>query len=185
MAKSRNSTWNADKIVSISAISISFITLMIFIYQTNLIRKQNYLSILPYLVVSTTDNAQGYTYELNLKNLGVGPAIIESVTVFYKNKEYDLADYDYAMHKCLMDLDPRLDSLKSFSFSTLNQGLAIPANETYNIISVKDSQKDYKIIIQSLEHLLSQGLDYEIVFKSIQNERWKLHNNTYGPIEMR
>lgn len=185
MAKSSNSNWNADKIVSISAISISFITLMIFIYQTNLMRKQNYLSILPYLVVSTSDDPKGYTYELNLKNLGVGPAIIESVKISYQGKAYDLADYNYAMHQCLADIDPRLDSLEDFSFSTLNQGLAIPANETYNIISVKESQKDYKIIIQSLEHLLSQGLDYEIIFRSIQNERWKLHNNTYGPIEMR
>ena len=32
-------------------------TLIIFIYQTNLIRKQNYLSILPYLSISTSDNS--------------------------------------------------------------------------------------------------------------------------------
>lgn len=185
MAKSSNSNWNADKIVSISAISISFITLMIFIYQTNLMRKQNYLSILPYLVVSTSDDPKDYTYELHLKNLGVGPAIIESVKVSYQGRAYDLADYNYAMHQCLADIDPRLDSLEDFSFSTLNQGLAIPANETYTIISIQHSQKNYDIITQSLESLLSQGLDYEIIFRSIQNERWKLHNNTYGPIEMR
>ena len=69
--------WNSDKLLSLSAISISFITLIIFIYQTNIMSRQNYISIMPYLDLSTTNDVSDYHFELNLKNHGVGPAIIE------------------------------------------------------------------------------------------------------------
>ncbi|MEL7162471.1 MAG: hypothetical protein AAFN92_17065, partial [Bacteroidota bacterium] len=38
-----------ENIVSISAICVSVLTLLVFIYQTNLIRQQQFLSVYPYL----------------------------------------------------------------------------------------------------------------------------------------
>jgi len=72
--------------------SISFLTLIIFIYQTNLMSKQNFLSILPYLQISTSDNKAENTFSLDIKNHGVGPAIIESVIIYYKGEKHDLRD---------------------------------------------------------------------------------------------
>ena len=68
--------WNSERILSLSAMSISFITLIIFIYQTNLMSKQNYLSILPYLQLSTSNDIEKNTYTLSIQNYGVGHAII-------------------------------------------------------------------------------------------------------------
>lgn len=76
--------WNSEKLLSLSAMFISFFTLIIFICQTNLISKQNYISILPYLSVTITENRATDTFEFNLENHGVGPAIIESVTMLHK-----------------------------------------------------------------------------------------------------
>ena len=58
--------WNSERILSLSAMSISFITLIIFIYQTNLMSKQNYLSILPYLQLSTSNDSEGNKYSLSI-----------------------------------------------------------------------------------------------------------------------
>jgi hypothetical protein len=40
-------------------------------------------------------------------------------------------------------------------------------------------------MVNSLEQLLDEGLEYDIVYKSIQDERWRIHNNTKGPEKLR
>lgn len=173
--------WNTERLLSFSAMTISFITLVIFIYQTNLMRKQNYLSILPYLMVSTSNNKEKNAFELNIANHGVGPGIIESVTLIYKGKRHDLADYDNELYKFLGSQAPELDSIKNSSSSTLDKGMAIPANYEYNVLRVGNSEKDYQLILGNINRLLDEGLDYEIIYKSIQNERWLIRNNSLEP----
>lgn len=173
--------WNSEKVLSISAMGISFLTLIIFIYQTNLIRKQNYISILPYLSVSITENRAQSTFEFNLENHGVGPAIIESVTLFHKGKRYDLANYNNEIFKFLVFRAPELDSIQNSSSSTLESGMAVPINTTINIFKIVKSPKDYPLITNSFNRLLEEGLDYEIIYKSIQSERWMIHKGSQGP----
>ena len=173
--------WNSDKILGISAMSISFITLVIFIYQTNLMSKQNYLSILPYLSISTSDNSANNTFAITLDNYGVGPAIIESATLSYQGKNEDLSDYDNELLKYLRAKAPVLDSIKAISYSTIDKGIAIPAGEKYNILTIYNSEKDYRLYKSILEELIGKGLYFEIKYKSIQDEHWKINNITQGP----
>ncbi len=164
---------------------ISFLTLIIFVYQTNLLSRQNYISILPYLDLSSTQNRGGQIFELTLKNHGVGPAIIESVTFKYQNKSYDLTKYDDDFFLFLKARAPELDSIKNFSSSTLERGTAIPANGEYNVIRVSGLAEDYQLVVRVVNKLLEDGLDYEIVYKSIQNERWRIHSTSEGPEKLR
>ncbi len=176
--------WNSEKVISFSAIFISFITLVIFVYQTNLMSKQNYLSILPYVDLSTTDNSERYEFEFVLDNHGIGPAIIESVIVNYKGKQYNLKDYNNDAFQLLKVLHPSFDSIKDFSYSTLDRGIAIPANTKYQVFGVRGSEKDYELLTTGINELLSNGLDYEVVYKSIQNEHWLIHVNSEGPTKL-
>lgn len=175
------SNWSTEKIVSITAITISIVTLIIFVQQTQIMKRQNYLSILPYLAISTTTNEQAKTFELNLINQGVGPAIIESVTFIYEGERYDLVDYDHYMLNFLQDKIPALDSLENISYASLDRGMAIPANTSYNVIGVKESEKEFDLITQTLSQLLEEGFDYEIIYKSIQHERWKIYKDSEEP----
>ncbi len=184
MSAKRKIKWNSERILSLSAMSISFITLVIFVYQTNLMSKQNYLSILPYLQVSTSNNPASNTYSLSLKNHGVGPAIIESVVLEHEGKQYNLKDYDNYLFNVLRAISPELDSIGSLDTSTLDKGIAIPANSTYIIFSVYDSEKDYSLIIEKLSAIEEKGLYFEVVYKSLQNERWMIHNTSDGPVKL-
>ena len=175
-----NFKWNSEKWLSISAISISFLTLIIFIYQTNLLSKQNSLSILPYLAISISENKGENKFVVSFQNHGVGPAIIESVTLKYKGETYDLADYENEMFTFFVAIEPALDSITNVSISTLDKGLAIPATTEYNVLTVR-SEKDYELMVQTLRRLLSEGFDYEIIYRSIQNERWLIHVHSEGP----
>ncbi len=173
--------WNSERILSLTAMGMSFLTLIIFIYQTNLMSKQNYLSILPYVQLSTYDDPKTHSYQLSLKNHGVGPAILESVTILYKGQEYNLKDYNNERHRLLIKLDPALDSLEHFAYSTLDRGNAIPANTSYPFISIENSPEDYKLLLQRFGALQQNGLRYEIVYRSIQEERWIIHESSVGP----
>ncbi len=180
MNKNRKITWSSERILSLSAMSISFITLIIFIYQTNLMSKQNYLSILPYLQVSTSNNSEGNSYLLSVQNNGVGPAIIESVKLQYQGQEYDLKDYDDYLFKFIVSQSSVLDSITNVDTSTLNAGLAIPPNTNYNVFKVS-TPKDYQLFLKEFERLLANGLNYEIVYKSILDEHWLIHIDSEGP----
>ena len=181
MASKKGIKWNSERILSLSAMSISFITLIIFIYQTNLMSKQNDLSILPYLQVSESADAESNSFMISLKNHGVGPAILESVIIEYEGQRYDVKDYNDDLISLLSDIESELDSLKYFSMSTLDVGIAIPSNATYEIFSVSNSPKDYDVLTESLFRLENNGLRYEIIYKSIQGERWIIHNDSEGP----
>ncbi len=173
--------WNSDKIVSLSAMSISLITLIIFIYQTNLMSKQNYLSILPYLSLSISNSPVDGTFKLKLENHGVGPAIIESVTCTYKDEKYDLHEFDDELFTFLRAKAPALDSIKAISHSSLDKGMAIPVNSSYGILEVINSSSDYVLMSTALNRLIQEGLRYEIIYRSIQDERWMINNDTQGP----
>ena len=173
--------WNNDKILGISAMSISFLTLIIFIYQTNLMSKQNYLSILPYLGISTSNNPANGNYAISLDNFGVGPAIIESVSLSYLGETENLADYNHQLLTYLQAKVPALDSIKTVSYSSLDKGLAIPAGTHYNIISTQGSADDYKLLKTNLEAITEKGFSYEITYRSIQDERWVIKVSAQGP----
>ena len=161
--------------------SISFITLIIFIYQTNLMSRQNDLSILPYLQIATSANSTIGDYSLSLKNHGVGPAILESVSFEYQGKEYDLKDYNDELFEFLKTIAPGLDSIGDINTSTMDKGIALPANTTYILMSVSNSPKDFQILTKNIYDLERNGLNYQIIYKSIQNERWMIDSTSEGP----
>jgi len=173
--------WDSDKIVSLSAMSISIITLIIFIYQTNLMSRQNYLSILPYLSLSISNSPIDGTFKLKLENHGVGPAIIESVTCIYEDKKYDLNEFDDELFTFLTSKAPELDSIKVISHSSLEKGTAIPINTSYGLLEVINSSSDYVLLSTTLNRLIEEGFHYEIIYRSIQDERWLINNDTQGP----
>ncbi len=176
--------WNSERLLSLTAMLLSFTTLLIFIYQTNLMRKQNYLSILPYLQLSTSDDPPVHSFQLNLKNHGVGPAILESVMMEFQGARYDLADYNNELVRFMATLDPVLDSLQHYTFSTLDPGIAIPAGTSYSIVATENAPEDYRLLQNSFNRLMMQGLRYEIVYRSIQDERWIIYNGSEGPQQL-
>ncbi len=181
MAK-RKIIWNSERILSLSAMSISFITLIIFIYQTNLMSKQNYLSILPYLQTSTSYDGEHMQFSLSVLNHGVGPAIIESVTSEIEGEEHDIQDFDGHFWDFLVFRDSILGSLKDVSTSTLHPGDAIPANTKYTIFIVRFVEEDRPKLLRLINML--ETLPYEIKYKSIQNERWMISEEGNEPIKL-
>lgn len=181
--------WTSEKLLSLTALLVSLLTLMVFIYQTNLIRQQQYMSVYPYLNLS---NEYGGTlrYNYTLTNEGIGPAIIESVKVISpESKVYDdLIDY-------VEDVIPEEDSTLLFH-ANISAGRLIPANEKIKLIQLVDKKmledlgfeeidtlpvntfEDVNSLYKILNH---DSLRIEIIYKSVYGEQWKLKNHQEVP----
>lgn len=170
--------WTSDKVLSLSAMMISLCTLGVFIYQTNLIRKQQYLSVYPYLSMfnaySGTEN-----YQYILVNNGIGPAMIKSVKVKYKGLTHD-SDLPDFLRKHFHENKIGGDSL-STRYSNISVGRLIPANEE---ISVIEAVKDLTTAEILRKFINNEDLEFIIEYESIYGERWRISNKYTIPVKI-
>ena len=168
--------WSSDKILSISAMLISLLTLIVFLYQTNLIRKQQYMSVLPYLEMGNYGtNTNNYKYIV--ENNGVGPAILKSVKVTAASGRIytDIIDYVEA------NLTPK-DTL-GYHHSNLSPGMLLPEKETIYPISVYD--KKIKSGKRLYDILNADSLKIEIEYESIYGEKWVIESGDSFPKKLK
>jgi hypothetical protein len=156
--------WNTEKILSISAMLIGLMTLIVFIYQTNIQREQQYLSVLPHLSIYHI-NVEKEGYALVIENNGIGPAFIERVQVYHNEKQYDLD-----LSQFFFEHTNITDTIKNIEYSNIYLGQVIPPERKHKLLKLKkreDGKKLYDILI-------SNDLDFEVIYKSIYNESWRV-----------
>ena len=173
--------WTSDKLVGLSALLISLTTLIIFVRQTNIMDKQSRLSAMPYLVLETSNNSLDYTFQIDIINYGVGPAIIEGVDVQYQNKKFE-EDFKEFLDRSF----PAMDTLNLISSSTLDKGTAIPPNgEFRTIIKMGGTQEDYTAFLQLMDTLLKDPtFNYTVSYKSIYDDIWRITDKSDTPVEI-
>ena len=122
--------WNSNRIVSLTAILISVGTFLVFIYQTNLIRQEQYMSVYPYLEFSNYAS-HSPNYRFLLENTGVGPAMITSTQVLVNGEALapDIGEYLSGI------LTPE-DSIY-FTISNVRKGNLIPEKEQISLVALQ------------------------------------------------
>lgn len=173
--------WTVEKIVAFSAMFISVLTLYIFIRQTNLIETQNHLSTMPYLLFEASQNGEENMYVLDLVNYGVGPVIIENMKIFYKGESYEMGIVEF-FKKNIPEMER--DSINVMNFSSIRQGIAIPANGRRNIVTIGGSEKNYQAFLKIFSKIQDEGFNYQINYKSIYNDHWKIESKNNVPEEV-
>jgi len=168
--------WSADRLLGISAISVSFMTFLVLIYQTQIIREQQLLSALPYLQTGNIGfSAPDYTFYL--KNEGVGPAFIEDIVIKYKGKVWegkDLAEF-------LMETDPAVGQLPNIYYSNIKPGMLIPAGGSLSVIDVRQDHQTSLKFADILSSYEEQGFGFELIYSSVYGERWKITHESIAP----
>jgi hypothetical protein len=170
--------WNTEKIVSLSAVLISIATLIVLIYQTNLMSKQQRLSVLPYL---TMGNMGAYTpnFKYVIFNNGIGPAFVEKIEVKYKGKTYP-----YDLYVFLAEHAEGFSEINNFFYSNLAAGTLIPAQTNVEHLLIENSAEDGEKLHAMLSKLFEEGLSFEITYRSIYDERWVIKNGQVAPLEV-
>lgn len=171
---------STDRLLGISAILISMLTLIIFIYQTNIIREQSRLSVKPRLSFSAHFNTKDstHTYQVLLTNKGLGPAIIEAINLQHDHKKYnaDIRAFFEAVYPDVWKYGHFSQTFKLSRGSTLSAGeskslLVFVFNETQRL-----SLLDYLGIqeVDDLPFLIA------VEYSSIYEERWKTTSEQDG-----
>ncbi len=171
--------WTSDKIVSVVALAISLFTLYIFVRQTNIIEEQSRRSVMPYLMLDSANNSANNTYSISIVNYGVGPAIVESRKIYYKNKMYDMEFYEF-----LKEQVPEMDSVNFINTTTLQVGVAIPSSAERNILVVGGDETSYQTFLKVVQKLMEEDFDYKIKYKSIYDEHWSISSKEQVPIHI-
>ena len=150
-------------------------TLVVFIYQTNLIREQQHMSVFPFLSIGF-----GYTQEemsYKIANKGIGPAIITSIKITSKGKEYN-DTYSY-FSSVVKETGLNIQ----YSYSNLKVGDLIEEKEKISIFTIKNPDREKTQIL--MEALRTETTEFEIQYKSIYGEVWAINDSNDTPIKIK
>ncbi len=146
---------NYELVVAISALVISLFTVVIYIYQAQIMSEQHKDSVWPYVFSGKSiNNNDGLS--IKVYNKGIGPAIIKSVQV-------DIQGTSYESWRSLMH---------SFNLDTLNfycsnvEGTVLSPKEEMSIFGV-DSYREARLVWKEL-----QELRVRVTYCSIHDDCW-------------
>ncbi len=178
---------NTDRILGISAMVISVLTLAIFIYQTDIMRVQSKLSVKPRLDFTTNfgGNDSVVRYQEVIENKGLGPAIVDSIYFIYRNKRYPL-DIEALLTN---ELPKALEFGYLSQHSTMGRGTTLSPNEerpifTYHV-PLKNVDSLYAYL--GMESEDDNPFPIEVIYTSIyEDELWKMNNSDLAqPVKMK
>lgn len=167
--------WSAEKVMSISALFISAISLFALFYQLNLareenelIRKQQSASVLPHLSQWFSNTSNGF--KVVFGNKGVGPAFVKEVKLEMKDTTF--YNTDHLIGHILKKIYEK-DSIEiPASTSTFSDGYVLPANESIDIIVIKKPAH----ILLFQKFLNTSDLEYTITYGDVYGSEWYLSN---------
>ncbi len=162
---------DSNTVISIAATVVSVCALFLSVYQTILSRQQQSASVWPKLVISNAYFSDGDFYRLDIRNVGIGPAIIKNVNIEQAGKSYrDVNDYvNYALTPSALK-----DSTFSLDYSELDVEDVIPQGEKRRMIDVKGKEATRLFLEKRKQFSLT------VTYASIYGEKWKVQ---YGPFE--
>lgn len=173
-----------DVIIGISTVTIALGALRFSYIQSKITRKQGELNrehnekmITPFIGINCDILKDENVYRLSIRNNGIGPAIIDEITVTLKNKEFvNPSTQDW--HNVLMQVG--FPKFKSTSFmSAIDPGYYISANQELVLMKIDffDNTIDYPKLqfrINSFDVRIDYSSiygvqDYQTYHKSFEN----------------
>lgn len=170
---------STEMIIGLMAMVISLSTLIVFVYQTNLLRKQQHMSVYPHLSMGHMGSGSK-EYSFVLTNKGVGPAFIKSVEV----KDGNGKSYDSLVEYVKDKVNPK-DSIY-WNYSDLMNGSLIAEKESIELFKLSDRFMENKTveaanILRGL--LIGKNLKLKITYESIYGDTWSIRNGATIPIK--
>lgn len=162
---------NIDRLFALFAFVISVCTLYVFFYQTSLMKKQQYASVLPFLSISNTLVDQDYAFIL--KNDGIGPAFIDEINIYYKDTVYHNKDVNDFFVEVIAKEDTLFNNT-STTHSTIRKGMLIPENDIKYMLQLNHKNKHFKKKQIALRDWLNNKIRIEVKYASIYEEKWKI-----------
>ncbi|WP_422359487.1 hypothetical protein [Reichenbachiella sp.] len=158
------SKWDSDKIFSVSAFIISVATLATLVYQSQIMREHQEKTSFPKLEL--WNNNSDSRYQLELKNTGMGPAILEDIQVIFEDSIYQLDPASFARY-----FKDTLKTSYPLGTSSLRKGRVIePGVRVWPINISYDSIKSHPIA----NVFRSEKAKVVIRYSSVYQHQWEI-----------
>jgi hypothetical protein len=179
--------FDADRLMSLSALVVGVSSLFVVVYQTHLTRQAQFAMVRPYLYVQMMANND--TVALLLTNSGIGPALIDDVRVKYQGREIVGDPYDF-----FIGIRPALTI--PLSVDKVLPGRLIAPGATIQMIGSSGNQRDlfFKELLtlvdvaevprnwyESVGAASTEKAVIEITFSSVYGDRWRLRSDRLVP----
>ncbi|MEL6483881.1 MAG: hypothetical protein AAFP96_03430, partial [Bacteroidota bacterium] len=167
--------FNADRILGISAMLISLLTLAICIYQTDIMRVQSKLSVKPRLDFTTNQGGNDtiIIFQEFIENKGLGPAIIDSIYFKFEGNQYALSPENFMKENL-----PRLLEFGTLSqHATMGKGMTLSHGESMCIYTYKlhHSKLDSIFAYLDVDMDSDDPFPIEVIYTSMyEDEFWKV-----------
>jgi hypothetical protein len=167
-----------DFVVAFCALLISTVAAVATVYQTHVIARQFSATVWPYLSFDlTTSPAQ---LELDVRNDGLGPAIVRSVTITWQGKRESSLETLFA----LLASEPRSrkataafrrkHQTATLTMSTPERGMVVPANSMHTLLRLDGSE-----LVQNFRSGLPR-LDITLCYCSLTGDCWTQTRSSSG-----
>ncbi len=174
---------STDRLIGLTAVLISSLTLAIFIYQTNIINKQSRLSVRLRLSYNNRQviNDSIVTYSEIITNKGLGPAIVTGGKIAFEGDRYPI-DFNQLFSEKYPDLE------KFGRIRLLNQipvELTLMPGESVTLYAFETNAQDLPNLIKYLGIDSAQNQvpwSIELTYTSIYEEEWKFSSRDNKPI---
>lgn len=168
---------NTDRIIGLSAMLISLLTLFIFIYQTNIIRTQSRLSVTPRIgftdVSDSIEDDSVVIFESHIMNKGLGPAIIESIELIHKGQHYEF-DITQLFDKVYPEIYRYGEIIQSYK---LSKGATLAPGERIKLYSFRARMNKVQELMNYIgPNSKTNPFEIEVVYSSIYGEQWRTDN---------
>ena len=161
--------------LSISAMIIAIASITISIWEGSIMRKHYHLSVMPHLNnaftvddSSSTKNASAF---FNIKNNGLGPAVILSREYFVDGNKIDDSKNHFSV-KILEALN--FDNTAGKSFRSISKGFTILAGDNLRVFGLYFSNRE-SFYRQRMK--LHDRLSFIIKYESLYGEQYEVSHN--------
>lgn len=185
--------FDTDRIVGLSAMVVGVGSLFIILYQTQLMREAQNASALPYLAVAVHSSSEGVY--LTLRNVGVGPALIDRVRVRTSRDAFEGDVYEF--YSALRPVPFNGE----FSVDPVMPGRLLPAGEMIQMIGMggeeggamlADLLRRFEIAEVPESWYVGVGTSragpekavLEVTYSSIYGDQWRISSNAIVPEEL-
>ena len=173
--------WTSEKIMSISALFVSAISLFALFYQLNLahqenelIRKQQSASVLPYLQFESIYSVR--TFRINFVNKGVGPAFVKKVS-FSPN---DTLNFDNSTSALLHIIKKEVKNGNSIGYNgsnTIKENTVIQPSESVRVFEISYKIDDDFSGVESFKNYMNNTPPlFTIIYEDVYGNQWELSN---------
>jgi|GEM_PF-3636061 hypothetical protein len=171
--------WNYELIAAMAAVFIGICALITSVVQTQIMLKQQAASVLPIAQWTWSANINALdstgTFELQVVNKGIGPALIEQVRILYQGEQLPQDSLPKLLFFKLLKYSD--DSLTDYFWTSVD-GIVLTAGEKVAMFKT-NLPRDGFHLAQRFHHLYqTEKIDLVICYKDVYGKRWQVRRES-------